>query len=428
MLTINQQAIDTGKVHSCFGGMSSIYPPRNGLSSEGDAKTVELYGEMIEVNCITLNTLLSRHNLEALDIICIDAEGWDYKILRQLDFSIWRPKLIRCEYINLDEEEKKALLEIFINNDYVYHIGCMDIDAVTVEHWNLISNSTLPIQPTETNINLTEKNITLVTSVLQTSIEHSLSHPNILYEKVKSLLKPLESSIPVLIYSSPGPAMLAIKERNANSTYLITKEITELKDQALYTNFLQSIKSDSKSDSGKSKAENIAVINFAEVSKMFLLNDATLFNPFNTELFLWVDIEMLPEIVSSLESQNKILSSTLNDIANDARLFLPSITPNKSDIENLDLASQLWLGHDASDLKHKATGSIFGGCKSVINSFNAIYYNCINRLLDNKIKCSASTVLTLSSCSHQDLCNINKKIAIKEQILSSCKRLLKTKE
>ena len=109
---------------------------------------------------------------------------------------------------------------------------------------------------------------------------------------------------------------------------------------------------------------------------------------------------------------------------------MPSRALNKSDIEDLNIASQIWLGQDQSNHnhQHKATGHMFGGHKQAINNFNAVYYSCLNLLLDNKIKCTASTVLTFSSYSHHYLCNIYKKITIKDQILCKCKRFLRTKE
>ena len=36
MMIIEQSAIDSGLVHPCFYGMSAVYPPKNGLGSEGD--------------------------------------------------------------------------------------------------------------------------------------------------------------------------------------------------------------------------------------------------------------------------------------------------------------------------------------------------------------------------------------------------------
>ena len=130
MLTIDQRAVDEGKVHACFGGMSAIYPPRNGLASAGDAATVAVYGERIVVPCLTLRTLFERHAVESVDLLWIDAEGWDYKILRQLDFSRYRPRLIRCEYINLTADEQKAIRALLIGSGYVIRVNGQNIDAV----------------------------------------------------------------------------------------------------------------------------------------------------------------------------------------------------------------------------------------------------------------------------------------------------------
>ena len=133
MVTIDQRAVDEGKVHACFGGMSAIYPPRNGLATDVDV--VATYGRRIAVPCITLRTLLERHAVDAIDLLSIDAEGWDYRILRQLDFGRYRPRLIRCEYINLAPDEQAAIRELLVANDYIVRTEGQNIDGVAAEYW-----------------------------------------------------------------------------------------------------------------------------------------------------------------------------------------------------------------------------------------------------------------------------------------------------
>jgi len=135
MLTINHRAVDEGKVPPCFGGMSAIYPPRNGLASNNEAATVAAYGERITVPCVTLRTLFDRHAIDRVDVLQIDAEGWDYRILRQLDFARYRPKLIRCEWINLAAGEQSALHELLAGHGFVVRVSGMNLDAVPVEYW-----------------------------------------------------------------------------------------------------------------------------------------------------------------------------------------------------------------------------------------------------------------------------------------------------
>lgn len=142
MLTIDTAAIKQNLIHPCFGGMSAVYPPRNGLASEGDAETVLKYGRLVKVPCKTLKTVLTKHQIYSIDILQIDAEGYDWKILKQLDFSFYRPKLIRSEYINLEDGEKDEIIRFFKERGYVTNfdtdVEIADVDFVDKYFWDSI--------------------------------------------------------------------------------------------------------------------------------------------------------------------------------------------------------------------------------------------------------------------------------------------------
>jgi FkbM family methyltransferase len=57
------------------------------------------------VPCLSVATLLERHRIKRIDLLVIDAEGWDWRILRQFDLSRLRPKLILYEHQHLSPEE-----------------------------------------------------------------------------------------------------------------------------------------------------------------------------------------------------------------------------------------------------------------------------------------------------------------------------------
>lgn len=140
MLVINREAIDNGSIHPCFGGMSACCPLKNGLKSEGDAETVRKFGERIKAPCKTLETVLNKHKINHIDILQCDAEGHDWIILKQLDLSIYRPKLIRSEWINLTETEQTELLTHFLRFGYLYEVIGQDITLVDQHFWRAISN------------------------------------------------------------------------------------------------------------------------------------------------------------------------------------------------------------------------------------------------------------------------------------------------
>lgn len=51
-----------------------------------------------KVNCITFDALLDRYEIKKIDLLHIDAEGQDFKIIQMLDFDKIKPKLILFEH------------------------------------------------------------------------------------------------------------------------------------------------------------------------------------------------------------------------------------------------------------------------------------------------------------------------------------------
>ena len=111
MLTIEKSVIDEGLVHPAFLGMSAVYPPKNGLGSEGDREVVEKYGKKITVPCITFKTLLEKHNVKSFDVVKIDAEGHDYNIFKQIDLKKYRPRVVRAEWSSIEDYEKISIVK-----------------------------------------------------------------------------------------------------------------------------------------------------------------------------------------------------------------------------------------------------------------------------------------------------------------------------
>jgi FkbM family methyltransferase len=60
------------------------------------------------VPCITFDSLLRRHDVTRVDLLQIDAEGYDFEILKRVDFATLRPALIRYEHRHLRPKDKHA--------------------------------------------------------------------------------------------------------------------------------------------------------------------------------------------------------------------------------------------------------------------------------------------------------------------------------
>jgi hypothetical protein len=134
------------------------------------------------------------------------------------------------------------------------------------------------------------------------------------------------------------------------------------------------------------------------LSAIFLLNDARLFNPFQTDYLLWVDAAVL----SALPADG--LQYAVQQISRDARLWLPcGVAPER---EGLAQATRLWLDSPLESILFSVRGDFIGGHRSAIHAFNGAYYSCLEHLLGSGETCSRSEYLTLLAHSHRPLCNL----------------------
>lgn len=61
------------------------------------------------VSCTTVDDLLAKHNVERLDALLLDVEGYEFPILRQFNFERWRPRLVAFERVHHSAGEKIAI-------------------------------------------------------------------------------------------------------------------------------------------------------------------------------------------------------------------------------------------------------------------------------------------------------------------------------
>lgn len=58
-----------------------------------------------KVKCIDFDSLMAKHNLDNIDLLMMDIEGYDAFILDTIDFEKWQPDLIVFEHCHLNDLE-----------------------------------------------------------------------------------------------------------------------------------------------------------------------------------------------------------------------------------------------------------------------------------------------------------------------------------
>jgi len=77
---------------------------------------------------IRLPDLLAKHQIQTIDLLHIDTEGYDWAILSQINLEIHRPKFILYEYKHLSAADLQKSLD-FLKGYQIFNIG-IDILAV----------------------------------------------------------------------------------------------------------------------------------------------------------------------------------------------------------------------------------------------------------------------------------------------------------
>lgn len=81
------------------------------------------------VACITFDTLLKRYVADRnIDVLQIDTEGYDYEILKMIDFQVTKPSIINYESCHLSRADKNASVRLLVNQGY--RVAAGDLDTI----------------------------------------------------------------------------------------------------------------------------------------------------------------------------------------------------------------------------------------------------------------------------------------------------------
>lgn len=76
-----------------------------------------------EVQGLSLIELIKESNFDQVDLLHIDTEGYDWKILSQLDLTMYCPHIVLFEHTHLTKQEKEASISFMQNDFYMFHFG-----------------------------------------------------------------------------------------------------------------------------------------------------------------------------------------------------------------------------------------------------------------------------------------------------------------
>ena len=409
MIMIKQEAIDDKKVHSCFYGMSAVYPPKNGLGSEFDKLTVEKYGEIIKVKCVTFETLMSRNNISEFDVIKIDAEGHDFKIFSQVNLEKYKPKIIRSEWICISEEEKKEFISILENFNYKYEIIGQDICALSNDFYNtlLLENKGIFIEDeSKKHKGLDDITKTTIVTGLWDIKRDSLSNGwNRNFDHyLNNLKKLMKCQNNMIIYIEEKYRYFVESHRKSENTLIIIRELSWFKENSNFFDNIQKIRTNPDWYNqidwlGESTQAKLEMYNPIVMSKIFLLNDAVILDKFNSEYLIWVDAGLTNTVHEGYFNHDKVIDK----IHKYFNKFSFVCFPYDGKVEIHGFKYDEICRYSGGVVNKVARGGIFGGPKSSISTINNIYYTLLSDTLNNGLMGTEESIFTIMTYKYPEL-------------------------
>jgi len=134
-------------------------------------------------------------------------------------------------------------------------------------------------------------------------------------------------------------------------------------------------------------------------SKMFMLNDASIWNPFDTEYFFWLDAGITNTVPYTHLTENNCLND-LPEYGNPF-LFLSYEYEANQEIHGFKFADI--NRYSGQEVKYVCRGGLFGGHKQQLREANAAYYSLLDRTLNEGLMGTEESIFTIMSYVEPDI-------------------------
>lgn len=134
-------------------------------------------------------------------------------------------------------------------------------------------------------------------------------------------------------------------------------------------------------------------------SKMFMTNDASIWNPFDTEYFFWLDAG----ITNTVPYSHLVENNCLNDLPQHGNPFLFLSYPYDAENEIHGFKYDAMNRYSGKNVKYVCRGGLFGGHKDQLREANATYYSLLDRTLGEGLMGTEESIFTIMSYNEPDL-------------------------
>lgn len=213
---------------------------------------------------------------------------------------------------------------------------------------------------------------------------------------LNNLEKLLRTDNDMIIFIEEKYKSFVEERRDLRNTLIVVRELDWFKSNSEIFDKIQSIRNNPKwynqvgwlSDSTQAKLE---MYNPIVMSKMFLLNDASILDPFESTHMVWVDGGITNTVSEGYFWSDNVISKLDKYFNKFSFVCFPY--DGKVEIHGFDYNAM--CNYSNSEVDKVCRGGIFGGPKSVISQVNNLYYNLLINTLSNNYMGTEESLFTI---------------------------------
>ena len=135
------------------------------------------------------------------------------------------------------------------------------------------------------------------------------------------------------------------------------------------------------------------------MSKMFMLHDASIWDPFATEHFIWLDAGISNTVYENYFSQNRVLDKIIPHLSS----FLFLSYPYQATDEIHGFKFNRINAYCEDTAKYVCRGGLFGGTKKTIHEANGLYYSLLQRSLDEGLMGTEESIFLIMAYLYPEI-------------------------
>jgi hypothetical protein len=226
-------------------------------------------------------------------------------------------------------------------------------------------------------------------------------------DNFSKLLSSLSDDVPLIVFGDDKLETLVYQYRNRDNTKFYLHKKEDFKGNFFpFFDKVQKIRTKEEwlNQVGWLRDSTQAKLDFYNpmvMSKMFLLHNAKIFNPFSTEYMFWLDGGITNTVHPGYFSHDKVLHKLEHIVKK--LLFICFPYETTTEIHGFSISEMNKICDTDSNVNRVARGGFFGGHIDYISDANNLYYSLLNDTLSRDLMGTEESIFTIMTYKDPDI-------------------------